>query len=354
MKNSWGAGWGESGYFKIAYSELGTVVNFGDYTLRYTGSSCSYSLSPSSQSLSQPAGSGSVTVTTQSGCAWTAVSTAGWITVTSGASGTGNGTVNYSVTQNTGAKSRTGALTVAGKTFNVTQAGVPPTISGQSPSSGATEVSPSTTVSVTFSETMSASSITTSSFTLTQGGSPVSGSVSYDAGTQTATFTPSANLVYSTSFTATLTTGVQDSEGVALASSSSWSFTTAAPPPASGSSGGGGGGGCFIATAAFGSALEPRVVTLREFRDVYLLPSHSGRAFVELYYTLSPPMADVIAADEGLRTGVRAVLAPVVAASETLLGTGRETAGLLGWLGAAVILFCGAGRGSRRNGKPAR
>jgi len=65
-------------------------------------------------------------------------------------------------------------------------------------------------------------------------------------------------------------------------------------------------------------------------------------------------MADIIAADEGLRTGVRAVLAPVVAASETLLGAGRETAGLLGWLGAAVILFCGAGRGSRRGGEQPR
>jgi C1A family cysteine protease len=352
VKNSWGAGWGEAGYFKIAYSELGTVVNFGDYTLRYTGSSCSYSLAPSSQSLSQSTGSGSVTVTSQSGCAWTAVSNSGWITVTSGSSGTGNGTVNYSVTAYTGAKSRSGSLTIAGKTFSVTQAGVPPTIAGQSPSSGATAVNPSTTVSVTFSETMSASSITTSSFTLTQGGSPVSGSVSYDAGPQTATFTPSSILAYSTSYTATLTTGVRDSEGVALAASSSWSFTTAAQPPSSGSSSGGGGGGCFIATAAFGSALEPRVITLREFRDAYLLPSHSGRAFVELYYVLSPPLADVIAADEGLRIGVRAMLAPVVTASETLLGAGREAVGLLGWLGAVIILVCGAGRGSRHNGRP--
>jgi hypothetical protein len=208
-------------------------------------------------------------------------------------------------------------------------------------------------VTVTFSETMSSSSITTSTFTLTQGGSPVSGSVSYDSGTQTATFTPSSSLAYTTGYTATLTTGVQDSEGIALASPASWSFTTASPPVSSGSSSGGG-GGCFIATAAFGSALEPRVVTLREFRDVYLVPSHSGRAFVELYYALSPPLADVIAADEGLRIGARAMLAPAVAASETLLGAGREAMGLIGWLGAAAILLCGAGRGTRRDGKPTR
>ena len=96
------------------------------------------------------------------------------------------------------------------------------------------------------------------------------------------------------------------------------------------------------------------MVTLREFRDVYLVPSHSGRAFVEFYYALSPPMADVIAADEELRRVARAVLAPAVAASETLLGAGREAVGLLGWLGAAVILLCGAGRGSRRDGKTSR
>ncbi|HSD94049.1 MAG TPA: Ig-like domain-containing protein, partial [Syntrophales bacterium] len=184
-----------------------------------------------------------------------------------------------------------------------------------------------------------------------EGGSPVSGSVSYDTGSLTATFLPSFPLAHGTTYTAAITTGVQDSEGVALASSSSWSFTTVSPPVSSGS-GGGGGGGCFIATAAFGSELEPRVVTLREFRDVYLMPSHSGRAFVELYYAFSPPLADVIAADEGLRTSVRAVLLPAVTASETLLGAGRESAGLLGWLGAVIVLACGAGRGSRRGGKP--
>jgi len=101
---------------------------------------------------------------------------------------------------------------------------------------------------------------------------------------------------------------------------------------------------CFIATAAFGSALEPRVVALREFRDLYLLPSTSGRVFVELYYALSPPLADRVAADENLRAAARAVLAPVADASDALLGAGSRTVGIFGWLGAAVILLCGIGR----------
>ena len=63
----------------------------------------------------------------------------------------------------------------------------------------------------------------------------------------------------------------------------------------------------------------------------------------------SPPMADVIAADEGLRSVARSVLEPIAAASETLLGAGREPAGLLGWLGAAVILLRRWRQGSRRD-----
>jgi hypothetical protein len=51
------------------------------------------------------------------------VSNAGCITVTSGASGTGNGTVGYSVAANGGSGERQGTVTVAGQTFTVTQAG---------------------------------------------------------------------------------------------------------------------------------------------------------------------------------------------------------------------------------------
>jgi hypothetical protein len=89
------------------------------------------------------------------------------------------------------------------------------------------------------------------------------------------------------------------------------------------------------------------VVTLREFRDRYLMPSSTGRAFVELYHMLSPPMAEAIAADEGLRAGVRAVLAPIADAADTALGAKTETVGMLGGLGAAALLLCGIRRDER-------
>lgn len=62
-------------------------------------------------------------MTAGAGCAWTAASNASFITVTGGASGSGNGTVSYSVAANTGTASRNGTLTIAGQTFTVTQAG---------------------------------------------------------------------------------------------------------------------------------------------------------------------------------------------------------------------------------------
>jgi Putative binding domain, N-terminal len=83
---------------------------------------CTYSLSSTSQSFKAGAGTASVGVTTGSTCSRTAKSNASWITVTSGSSGTGSGTVNYSVAANQGS-SRSGTMTIAGKTFTVNQAG---------------------------------------------------------------------------------------------------------------------------------------------------------------------------------------------------------------------------------------
>ncbi len=73
-----------------------------------------------------------------------------------------------------------------------------------------------------------------------------------------------------------------------------------------------GGGGCFIATAAYGSALHPYVEALRNFRDKHLLTNFFGRSFVNLYYKFSPPVADVIRDNKALKAVTRAALMPVI------------------------------------------
>lgn len=87
------------------------------------GSTCTFSISPGSTSVPAAGASGTVSVTTAGGCAWTAVSNVGWVTVTAGSTGSGNGTVGYQVAANSGS-ARSGALTIAGKTFTVSQSGV--------------------------------------------------------------------------------------------------------------------------------------------------------------------------------------------------------------------------------------
>ena len=91
------------------------------FSVRNGEISCSYTIAPTSTSVGAGVGSGSVGVSAQSGCPWTATSNSSFITITSGSSGNGAGTVGYSVTANSGVP-RTGTLTVAGQTFTVVQA----------------------------------------------------------------------------------------------------------------------------------------------------------------------------------------------------------------------------------------
>jgi hypothetical protein len=99
-------------------------------------------------------------------------------------------------------------------------------------------------------------------------------------------------------------------DGSAVSSSPSLASDNAAK------GGEGGGNGCFIATAAYGCYLHPKVMVLREFRDTCLLTNPPGRAFVTLYYRISPPLASLIAKHESARAVCRMMLAPVIVAVE--------------------------------------
>jgi len=78
-------------------------------------------------------------------------------------------------------------------------------------------------------------------------------------------------------------------------------------------SGGGGGGGCFIATAAYGTPTAKELDVLRAFRDDVLLKSTVGSRLVDLYYRVSPPMANFMSEHNVVRTLVRELLVdPIV------------------------------------------
>ncbi|MFC1968838.1 Ig-like domain-containing protein, partial [Chloroflexota bacterium] len=112
--------------------------------------------------------------------------------------------------------------------FTCTYDTTPPTVTNTSPIDAATDVAADTVVTATFDGPMDVSTITTGSFTLE--GSSVSGTVTYDGGTNTATFTPDADLAYNHEYTAILGTAITDAAGNPLASPSppyQWSFTTA-------------------------------------------------------------------------------------------------------------------------------
>lgn len=80
-------------------------------------------------------------------------------------------------------------------------------------------------------------------------------------------------------------------------------------------------GRCFIATAAYGSYFDPHVLVLRDLRDRLLVTNGPGRAFVKLYYRLSPSAAEFISRRPWLKSITRGALMPLVYLSKFVLYT---------------------------------
>ncbi len=105
-----------------------------------------------------------------------------------------------------------------------------PTVTSTTPADGATGVAPNAPVTVRFSESMAAGTVTPAGLELRgPGNTLVNRTVTYDPGSQTATITPGAALAAATSYTVTVRTGVTDAAGNALAAEHRFSFTTADP-----------------------------------------------------------------------------------------------------------------------------
>jgi hypothetical protein len=118
----------------------------------------------------------------------------------------------------------------------------PPFVTATTPAQGATLVAFSPVISATFSEAMTASTISGTTFTLLgPAATPVAGVVAYSG--NIATFTPGSPLAPDTTYTGMISAGVKDLAGNSMVSNHAWTFTTRSNPhvistiPANGATG---------------------------------------------------------------------------------------------------------------------
>ena len=136
----------------------------------------------------------------------------------------------FTATVDVGAQNKVGTGLAAKYSWTFTTGAMtavtPPTVISTSPPDKATGVVVGTAISATFSEPMNPATITTSTFLVTQGATPVAGVVTFNG--VVATFAPTSALATSSLFTGTITTGAKDLAGNALSTSYIWHFTTGA------------------------------------------------------------------------------------------------------------------------------
>ncbi len=210
------------------------TVSYTDPANAATGVAINKKIAASFSKTMDPSTISTTTFTLQQGITPVAgtVTYAGTTATFAPASGLAPNTV-YTATITTGAKDLAGNPLLSNFAWSFTSGATAdttrPTVSSTVPANAGTGVAINQNINATFSEAMNPLTISTANFTVAgPGATPVTGTVTYDVINKIATFTPASNLAVNTTYTATITTGVQDLAGNALASNFAWSFTTAA------------------------------------------------------------------------------------------------------------------------------
>jgi len=171
-------------------SRTGTVtIGSNTFTVTQAGTPCSFTLSPTSQTFPAAGGTSTVDVTTTAGCSWSATSGSTWVTISNGAAPTGSGSVGITATSNPTTQPRSATLTIAGKSFVVTEQAATCTYTVSPLTVTVSPGGASGTISVTTLSTCTWTSTSGTPWISLTGSLTGSGSASYtvDANTGTAT-----------------------------------------------------------------------------------------------------------------------------------------------------------------------
>ena len=158
------------------------VEQFSPWTLgqNLPTAACDYTLSPASATLPVGGGTGNFLVQAGAGCAWTAQTRENWITIAPPNTGTGTGSVSYSVLANLGPNARTGTITVQDKSFTLTQTGSCKFSLGPTTQQAFTALGGTSRINVTGTDGCLWSATTEATFiSLSPGGGSGNGSIDY-------------------------------------------------------------------------------------------------------------------------------------------------------------------------------
>ena len=307
-----GSGSGSFGYSVAANTtgqpRTGTVTVGGiqTFTVMQDAGICTITVSPSSPMVPASGGSGSLTLTVSGSCGWTVISNNDWITVISGASDAGNGTVRYSVAANTSSAPRIGSLNIAGQTFNISQSGVPCTVSlgafsasvavgggagsievGAGPECSWTATSSAAWISISFGSPGAGNGIVGYTVAANTAGQPRSGTIAI--ANQLFTITqPAAACEVALSPTSASLPSSGGSGSIGVTSNCSWTAATSARwLELTGASGSGGGSVGY--TAAENPAAEARTGVITIGGQTFTVT----QAGVSCNVALTPPSAEV-------------------------------------------------------------